>query len=118
MHWNLFQIVRRSAFAAGLGLAVACCGCGGGEPADPAPVDVEAASKADSTSELKARLNEIATTGSGGSATAGLRPSIEELVKSGDPQKGNELLSDLALLEASQDPEEIKAIAKRMADKL
>jgi hypothetical protein len=70
-----------------------------------------------STGDLKALLDQIANTGEAGSAAAGLRPSIEELQKT-DAAKGGALLKDLDQLERTTNPDQIKSIAKKMAEQL
>jgi len=99
-----------------LGLSLAVFGCGGVRSnATPAPKTED--KPLGSTGELKKMLEEIANTGVAGSATAGLRPSIEELQKS-NPAKGNALMKDLNQLESAEDANRVKAIAKKMAEQL
>jgi hypothetical protein len=107
-----------SPFAITVCLTLAGCGDAPTAPAiaDPAK-NLEETRKVSSTSELKARLEEIAKTASGGSATVGIRPAIDEL-KATKPQVADSLLSDLSLLEKATSPEEVRAIATRMAGKL
>ena len=66
---------------------------------------------------MKQTLDEVGKTGEAGSATAGLRAGIEAL-NAKDPAKGAGLLKDLGDLEATTNPEELKAIAKKMASQL
>jgi|GEM_PF-2153261 len=91
-------------------------GCAGAVPDTTVPKGAED-KPLGSTEELKKMLEEIANTGATGSAAAGLRPSIEELQKS-NPAKGDVLMKDLQKLEATESPEQAKAIAKRMAAQL
>src|SRR5260370_13582 len=96
-------------------LAVAASGCGGGggggAGSGAADVPIEQKMKPASTAELKARLESIAKTGEGGSATAGIRPAVEDLKKT-DPKKAEALLPDLTRLERAADPASTKAAAK------
>lgn len=89
-------------------LAFALSGCGG-----PAPSSKSAPAQPvlNSNQELKERLNYIANSGVTGSALGGMPEIIK---KSGKP----ELEKDYAELEKAQSPDQIKSIAKRMADKL
>lgn len=90
-------------------LALLAVGCSGPStpPSPPAPDQPVLSSNA----ELKQRLEYIATSGVGGSALGGLREAVEKV---GDAS----LVKDLGELEQAQDPERLKAIAKRMVDKL
>lgn len=95
-------------------------GCGGpssGPVAGPPPATLDQAMKPKSTDELKTRLNEIAASGQGGSGVAGIRPALDDL-KTSNPVLAAELISDCVKLEVATKPEEVKSIAKRMADKL
>ena len=96
-------------------LAAALPGCGGSE------VEVQSQSEATPVTggkeQIKARLSEIATTGSGGSAVSGIREALTEL-KATDEALANQLLRDLDRLETLSDPNQIKALAGSMADKL
>ena len=89
-------------------LAVAVVvGCqGGDESINVQPTQAPAAQSA------KAILESAAETGELGSAMMELRTSLEGF------EEGKALLPDLDALEAMADPEEIKAKAKEMADKL
>jgi hypothetical protein len=105
-------------FAASLGFAFSLpfCGCG------PAEVKVEdkSSDQAHAVSgkeQIKARLAEIASTGSGGSAVSGLRDGLNELKKT-DAALADQLLQDVGRLETLQDPNEIKALAGQMADRI
>jgi hypothetical protein len=97
-------------------LSLVISGCGGAKP-DTAPPPGTEDKPLGSTAELKKMLEEIANTGVAGSATAGLRPTIEELQKT-DPAKGAALLKDLGQLEGAEGEAQVKAIAKRMASQL
>jgi hypothetical protein len=88
-------------------------GCG--ESDVPEPVPVEETNKPESSDDLKSRLQEIAESGEAGSRAAGLRPAIEEL-ESGAVKE--ELLKNLSKLESSNNPEQVKSIAKEMVSKL
>lgn len=59
----------------------------------------------------------IASSGSGGSATGGVRDALMELKKTEAPL-ADQLLQDLAKLETLQDSEQIKALANQMVGKL
>jgi hypothetical protein len=58
--------------------------------------------------EMKQRLEQIAASGVAGSGVGGLREGLQKL---GDPA----LLNDLDQLEQTSDPEQVKAIAQKMA---
>lgn len=108
-------LVQRTACCSFIALTLFCgAGCS-------SEVEVESASEtvsvAPDKSQIKARLEEIATTGSGGSATSGLRDALNELKKT-DEALANQLLQDLSRLEQMSDSEEIKKLAGSMADKL
>lgn len=108
----------KSSFALALCLCmifVVIPGCGGG-PAKPS-VTEEAALTPKSNEELKARLQAIVQSGEGGSAAAGLRPAIEAM-RSSNAKLADELSKELSTLEASANPNDVKAIAARMAAKL
>lgn len=98
-----------------IALSLALSGCGGPTTTQNAPIKED--KPLGSTAELKKLLEEIASTGATGSAAAGLRPSIEELQKT-DSAKGNALMKDLNQLEQTENSEQAKAIAKRMAAQL
>lgn len=67
--------------------------------------------------QLKERLEMMAQTGSGGSATSGMREGLQELKKT-DSALADGLLADLDNLEKLQDAAAIKAAARKMADKI
>lgn len=81
------------------------------------PVAVEETQEIMPADGIKARLQEVAASGMGGSALMGIRESLEAY-KATDEQKANELLADLGNLEAAQDPEQVKRLASEMAAKL
>jgi len=89
-------------------------GCGSSGPAVPPEKPKEYAS----TNDLKARLEEIAKTGVGGSAVMGFQESIEKTVRPKNAALADELLQDLKELEHATEAEQTKAIATRMAGKL
>lgn len=99
-----------------LSVACLCAGCGGSGPTGPT-VSVEEQNKTKSKTDLKARLTEIAGTGVGGSATAGMASGIEEL-RAQDAKLADSLAADLKKLEAATAPAEVKKIASGMAAKL
>ena len=65
----------------------------------------------------KAQLMDVATSGELGSSASAIRESLEAL-KATDSAKAEELLNELTALEGLVDPNQIKAKAKAMADKL
>jgi hypothetical protein len=90
--------------------ALFIAGCGPGQtPAETVtPVTPPAA---------KAQLTDVANSGELGSSASAIRESLEAL-KATDSAKADELLNDLTALEGLADPNQIKAKAKAMADKL
>lgn len=95
-----------------LTFSIALVGCGTNEPS---PLD--APMRYNSNAELKARLEEVAKYGDGGSSLGGIPESIAELTKT-DPAKGEKLLSDFKRLDITDSKEERRKIAKEMADQL
>ena len=91
---------------------IALAGCGRGAPA---PID--APIRYNSTDALRARLEEVAKYGDGGSSLGGIPESIAELTKS-DPVKGEKLLADFRRLDTADSKDERKKIAQEMADQL
>lgn len=77
----------------------------------------EAARAVSGKEQLRERLNEIATSGIGGSAVSGMRDGLMELKKT-DDALATQLLKDLSTLETLQESNDIKALAGKMADKL
>ena len=73
-------------------------------PTSTAPVEVK------SSDQLKERLKQIAASGSGGSGLAGMR----ELIQKTD----SALLPDYEALEKVQKPDQVKAAANKLLDKL
>lgn len=102
----------------GLLLSAVCLapGCGGSGPTGPT-LSIEEQNKTKSKADLKARLTEIATSGVGGSATAGMSSGIEEL-RAQDAKLADSLAADLKKLEAATTPADVKKIASGMAAKL
>lgn len=103
-----------------LAIVVVGPGCGGvdeGPLGGETPEQQEVLDKPSSREELKTKLNEIAASGVGGSALSGVRPALDEL-KASDADLAEQLTSDYELLQQATDPQQIKTIAKRMADKL
>ena len=99
--------VISSALLAG-GLFIAGCGPGQLPSETVTPVAPPAA---------KAQLTDVANSGELGSAASAIRESLEAM-KATDSAKADELLNDLTALEGLTDPNQIKAKAKAMADKL
>jgi hypothetical protein len=95
-----------------LAVAVAVIGCSG-----ETAVKVQAPAAPTGTAAAKAVLQEIAQSGQLGSGVMQLREGLEQL-KQTDAAKGDALLADLKELEATSDPEQVKAKAQAMADKL
>ena len=97
-------------------ITVSLVGCGGAEVkiVDQSSSAAHAVSGKD---QLKARLTEIANSGSGGSAVSGMQDGLMELKKT-DDALATQLLKDLSVLENLQEAAEIKALAAKMADKL
>jgi hypothetical protein len=97
-------------------LGIALPGCGPNDPVIETPDNQQFTAVNSSVPELKKRLEELAVTGAYGSALEGLSESIEKLVE--DPATKKSLLQDAATLNAAQSEEQVKPIAKRMAEKL
>lgn len=112
-------IVRTSKFAGlvfALALALPLSGCGQKEVKIEDKSSNEAL-KVSGKEQLKARLAEIASSGSGGSAVSGLRDGLAELKKT-DGALADQLAKDLDRLETLQEASEIKALAGQMVDKI
>lgn len=112
----ILNFTRVSSVFLGLSLLLPNVGCG------PAEVKIESKSsdeahKVSGKDQMKARLSEIATSGSGGSAVSGLRDGLLELKKE-NAALADQLLKDLNKLEMLQDSAEIKALAGQMADRI
>lgn len=85
---------------------------------NPQPVDnttPEAASG--NVEELRTALQQVASTGEGGSSLMNLRPMVEAYAKD-NPDKGDALMNDLQSLEQANQPERLKQIASGMLEKL
>lgn len=93
-----------------LACAVGLSACGGNAPKS---VDVTPAAPP----AAKAILNEMAETGSVGSAAESIRESLTSMRET-DAAKADALLKELDELEAMSNPAQIKSKAKAMADKL
>lgn len=94
---------------------LALAGCGGGNSV-PAPTNVEGPPAIGSKEALKARFQELAQSGEGGSALEGLDAEIKKHVP--DPAVQASLLKDFHALNVSSDPAKNKVLSKRIADKL
>lgn len=79
---------------------------------EPAPVATPAGPP-----PVKAALEQIATTGEMGSGMMEVENGLNELKKT-DAAKADKLLKEFAELQSAQDPAEVKAKAKAMADQL
>jgi hypothetical protein len=90
-------------------LLIVAVGCGSGE----APQEVTPPAP----TALRSQLLEVATSGELGSGASLLRDAIEQL-KESDPTAAEALLFDMNELEGLSDPNQIKAKAQSMADKL
>jgi hypothetical protein len=86
-------------------------GCGGSDL--PAPVSVTPTAPP----TLKQLLVDVVNSGELGSGAEQIRSEIEKL-KESDSAKGTDLLADFDKLGKMSDPEQVKAAAKKMADKL
>lgn len=95
---------------------VVLAGCGGtGTP--PELPSTEKALQVSGKDQLKQRLESVAQTGAGGSGLAGIREAIEAM-KATDASLAEELLKDMESLDKAQTPDQIKAVAGRMAVKI
>lgn len=94
-------------------LMLCCAGCdsGGGSSA------TDDSTLVGQSPPAKDMLLEIAQSGEVGSGSMGLRESLEGM-KATDSAKAEELLGDLDKLEGASSPDEVKRLAKEMADKL
>lgn len=105
------MIVRRNVFLGfALLLMVAVAGCGAANipevsvtPPPPSPV--------------KAMLMDVANSGELGSGASMIRDGLESM-KATDPANATVLLEELTVLEGLEEPTEIQAKAKAMADQL
>lgn len=92
-------------------LSLTLAGCG------RAPAPIDAPIRYSSTDALKARLEEVAHYGDGGSSLGGIEESITELTKT-DTAKGEKLLASFQRLNTTDSKDERKKIAKEMAEQL
>ena len=99
-------------------VCISAFGCGEPTVAPTAPVDSGKERAVSSTADLKKRLEEMAASGSGGSAVLGLKESIDQALRTSNAKLADELMKDVELLQHAQDPAEVKTIATRMAGKL
>lgn len=95
-------------------------GCGGSSESvtEVSPADLAKSQMSASTAELKLKLQGIASSGAGGSATMGIKETLEQVVRPANTKLADELSKDLEMLSRSSDTAEIKALATRMASKL
>lgn len=107
LFWNLFLV----------GWCVWSIGCGGTTSA-PEIVDPANTQTVSSSAELKKLLQDVAASGTGGSGLSGIKESIDQAVRPGNAKLADDLTNDFNLLSQTSDPEEIKTIATRMADRL
>src|SRR5262245_1649627 len=106
------------------GLVLFClvgAGCSGAPSAETIAerekaADLEGKGTVNSRDDLKKRLQDLSQSGIGGSAFAGLRTSIEGL-RATDGPLADALLGDLNDLQKADDPEDVKRIAARMAQR-
>ena len=112
----IFKTSRVSQLLLVLTLTLPFIGCGQAEVKIESKSSNEA-NKVSGKDAMKARLSEIASSGSGGSAVSGLREGLADLKKD-DAALADQLLKDLDRLEKLQDPAEIKAAAGQMVDKI
>ena len=99
-----------------LSVAASLSGCGAPE-VKVVDQSSNAAHAVSGKEQLKARLVEIANSGSGGSAVSGMQDGLIELKKT-DEALATDLLKDLAVLQQLQESSQIKALAGKMAEKL
>ncbi len=104
--------MRSFRFAALLIVVALVCGCSGSPGAKP--VKVAPPSPAENA---KITLKEFAETGQVGSGLMLVRENFEAIQKT-DPAKGGELLKELDGLSKAKNPDEVKAKAKALMDKL
>lgn len=100
------------------GLTAVGCGGSSDSATEATTVDPAKAQLSASTGELKTKLQEIASTGAGGSSTMGIKESIDQIVRPTNGKLADELAKDLQVLSSSSDAAEIKAVATKMASKL
>jgi len=100
-------------FASLLIVVALICGCSGGQ-AGPKSVRVTPPSPAENA---KATLKEFAETGQVGSGLMLVRENFEAIKKT-DAAKGDALLKELDELGKAKNPDEVKAKAKALMEKL
>lgn len=115
MQFPFKSTVLSSLFLSGAAASFALSGCGGGGM-PPGPTTQEVL-KVSGKADLKKRLESVAESGAGGSGLAGISDSINEL-KATDSALAEALMKDYHALEQATQPNQIKPIAKRMAEKL
>jgi hypothetical protein len=109
--------LQKSVLVLGLVSILSAAGCGGGtSPAEPSRSS-DAAQALSGKDQLRERLTMIAESGSGGSAVSGMRAGLDQL-KTTEAALAADLLKDVDALEKLQDAERIKALAKKMIEKL
>ena len=107
------SLLEMSVIVAFIGIAI-LPGCGPTVKVDP---KANTSPVLTGKEQVKERLKAIASSGSGGSATGGVRDALIELKKTEAPL-ADQLLQDLAKLEQLQDSAQIKALANAMVAKL
>lgn len=95
-------------------------GCGGSSESttETSAADLAKGQTSASTAELKVKLQEIASSGAGGSSTMGIKETVDQVVRPTNAKLADELSKDLEMLSRSSDTAEIKALATKMASKL
>lgn len=91
-------------------LAGSLCGCGGADSSTKESVTAP-------PSPVKQMVEDIVASGELGSGSETLRAELEKL-KSTDEAKAKSLLADLDRMQKLQEVDQIKAVAKKMAEKL
>lgn len=94
-------------------ISVLTVGCGGGSNVPP-PQSVTPPAAPPAAKQM---LLNVAESGELGSGEMSIREDLTKL-KATDAAKADSLLQDLDQLKAATDPEQIKSMAKAMADKL
>jgi hypothetical protein len=111
------MIRRISGVALSVVLAFSFCGCSD-DAAEPVVVDPATGMEALPSSELKSYLQEIAANPAPvGSGIGRIRTGIEDL-RATNATLADELAAEATKLEQATSPDQIKAIAQGMADKL
>lgn len=88
-------------------------GCGSGNAPDSNAADPSMAPPP----PVKTMLEDLARSGELGSGSESLRSELEK-IKATDEAKGKALLADLDRIQKMQDPEQIKAAAQKLLEKL